>query len=50
MKGLEIVNMVKTDKGYIEQSELDEEQLKEVAEEISDRFMSHFPYERDKTA
>ena len=50
MKQLEVVNMSKTDKGYVEQSELDERQLKEAAEEISDRFMSHFPYERDKTA
>ena len=50
MKGLEIVNMIKTEDGYVEQSELDEKQAKEAAEQIQDRFMSHFPYEKDKTA
>lgn len=48
MGQLEIVNMIKTEKGYVEQSKLDEAELKEFAEKASDRFMSHFNYEREE--
>lgn len=48
---IEVVNYIKTEKGYVEQSEMDEKELKEFAEKASDKFMSHFNYERvDKTA
>lgn len=48
---LEVVNYIKTEKGYVEQSEMDEKELKEFAEKASDKFMYHFNYERaDKTA
>ncbi len=47
MGQLQIVNMIKTEKGYVEQSEVGEEELKEFAEKASDKFMSHFHYERE---
>lgn len=48
---LEVVNYIKTEKGYVEQSEVDEKELREFAEKASDKFMSHFHYVReDKTA
>lgn len=50
MGKLEIVNIIKTEKGYVEQSELDKKELEKIAEKMSDRFMSHFHYEREKTA
>lgn len=46
--GLEIVNFIKTEEGYVEQGEVDEEELKKFAEKASDRFMSHFNCERDE--
>lgn len=46
--GLEVVNYIKTKKGYVEQSETDKEELKKFAERASDRFMSNFNYKRDE--
>ena len=51
MVDLEIVNYIKIENGYVEQSKVDKEELKEFAEKASDKFMSHFSYEReDNTA
>ena len=48
---LEIVNYIKIENGYVEQSKVDKKELKEFVEKASDKFMSHFSYEReDNTA
>lgn len=46
--GLEVVNYIKTEKGYVEQNEADKDELKEFTDRASDRFMSFCNCEREK--
>ncbi|MCI9545150.1 MAG: hypothetical protein HFH60_00450 [Lachnospiraceae bacterium] len=48
MSQLETVNIFKTEKGYVQQNKLEEKDLKKIAEKISDRFMIHFHFQRQK--
>lgn len=50
MAQLEVVNMIKTKDGYVEQSKVNKKELEKMAEKMSDRFMRHFNYERERTA